>query len=333
MSLRTLVFAALASCSLSATAQEAVSLLNVSYDPTRELYREYNEAFARYWQASGQPAVQIRQSHGGSGSQAQAVVDGSQPADVVTLALAGDIDLLYREGRLIPVDWQRSLPQASTPYTSTIVFLVRKGNPKQIRDWDDLIRPGVAVITPNPKTSGGARWNFLAAWAFAARQYGGDVPAQDFVRRLFANVAVLDKGARGSTLTFTEKGIGDVLLAWENEALRTLHEPGGEQFEIVVPSLSIRAEPAVAIVNRNTDRHGTGQLALAYLTYLYSSEGQRIAARHFYRPRNREIAAEFAHQFPELEQVSIAQAFGGWRLAQPRFFADGAIFDQIHPAR
>ena len=333
MSLRTLVLAALASCSLSATAQETVSLLNVSYDPTRELYREYNQAFARYWQASGKPPVEIRQSHGGSGKQAQAVADGSQPADVVTLALAGDIDLLYREGQLIPVDWQRNLPLASTPYTSTIVFLVRKGNPKQVRDWDDLVKPGVAVITPNPKTSGGARWNFLAAWAFAARKYGGDAAAQNFVTRLFANVPVLDSGARGSTRTFTEKGIGDVLLAWENEALRTLHEPGGEQFEVVVPSLSIRAEPAVALVERNVDRHGTRQLATTYLTYLYSSEGQRIAGRNFYRPRNRQIAAEFAGQFPELEQVTIAQAFGGWRLAQPRFFADGAIFDQIRPAR
>ena len=323
----------LGSSLLSAAALADSNLLNVSYDPTRELYQQYNTAFSKHWKETGHSEpLTIQQSHGGSGKQARAVIDGLK-ADVVTLALAGDIDEIARIGKLLPDDWQKRLPNASTPYTSTIVFLVRKGNPKQIKDWNDLVKPGVAVITPNPKTSGGARWNFLAAWAFAARKYGGDTAAQDFVRRLFANVPVLDSGARGATLTFTAKGTGDVLLAWENEALRTLHEPGGEQFEVVVPSLSIRAEPTVSIVDRNVDRHGTRQLATTYLTYLYSSEGQRIAGRNFYRPRNRQIAAEFAGQFPELEQVTIAQAFGGWRLAQPRFFADGAIFDQIRPAR
>ena len=327
MSVRRFALAALAGLSLSAQAQ--TSLLNVSYDPTRELYQAYNAAFSRYWQAQGHAPVTVQQSHGASGKQARAVIDGLK-ADVVTLALAGDIDEIARLGKLLPEDWQQRLPQASTPYTSTVVFLVRKGNPRQIKDWDDLLKPGVAVVTPNPKTSGGARWNFLAAWAYAERHYGSEAKARDYVAELYRHVAVLDTGARGATLSFVNNQIGDVLLAWENEAFLALKEQGGEQFEIVVPSLSILAEPPVALLDRNVDKKGSRELASAYLNYLYSEEGQRIAAQNFYRPRNAKVAAEFAKQFPALERVTVDQAFGGWRNAQAKFFADGGVFDQIY---
>ena len=331
MHFRRSVLAILAGLSLSAAAQAQTQLLNVSYDPTRELYVDYNKAFNQYWQAQGHDSVQIQQSHGGSGKQARAVIDGLR-ADVVTLALAGDIDELHRLGKLIPEDWQSRLPQASTPYTSTIVFLVRKGNPKGIKDWGDLVKPGVEVITPNPKTSGGARWNFLAAWAWAQKQYGSEDKAKAYVEKLYKQVPVLDTGARGSTITFVNNQIGDVLLAWENEAFLALKEQGGENFEIVVPSLSILAEPPVAVVDKNVDKKGTRQVAEAYLNYLYSEEGQRIAAKNFYRPRNEKVAAEFAKQFPALELVTIDREFGGWKSAQPKFFNDGGIFDQIYQA-
>ncbi|WP_439860209.1 sulfate ABC transporter substrate-binding protein [Pseudomonas sp. MBLB4136] len=329
MSIRRFALAALASALIAGPAAASQTLLNVSYDPTRELYTEYNQAFNRHWQALGHEAVQVQQSHGGSGKQARAVIDGLR-ADVVTLALAGDIDELHRLGKLLPEDWQSRLPQASTPYTSTIVFLVRKGNPKGIQDWDDLVEPGVEVITPNPKTSGGARWNFLAAWAFAQRHYGGEVQAQDFVEKLYRNVPVLDSGARASTITFVNNQIGDVLLAWENEAHLALREQGGEQFEIVAPSLSILAEPPVAVVDKNVERKGSRAVAEAYLNYLYSAEGQRIAAKHFYRPRDPAVAAEFARQFADLELVTVDGEFGGWKRAQPKFFNDGGVFDQIY---
>ncbi|MBP9956082.1 MAG: sulfate ABC transporter substrate-binding protein [Pseudomonas sp.] len=331
MSIRRFALAAIAGLSLSAAVQ-AQTLLNVSYDPTRELYSEFNAAFDRHWQSLGNEAVTIQQSHGGSGKQARAVIDGLR-ADVVTLALAGDIDELHKLGKLIPEDWQSRLPQASTPYTSTIVFLVRKGNPKQIKDWDDLVKPGVEVITPNPKTSGGARWNFLAAWAYAQQKYGSEAKAKEFTEQLYKNVPVLDTGARGSTITFVNNNIGDVLLAWENEAFLALKEQGGDNFEIVAPSLSILAEPPVAVVDKNVERKGTRELATAYLNYLYSEEGQRIAAKHFYRPRNEKVAAEFAAQFPALKLVTIDQDFGGWKTAQPKFFNDGGVFDQIYRAQ
>ena len=329
MSLRRFALAALASSLIAGPVAAAQTLLNVSYDPTRELYTEFNAAFNKHWQAQGNEAVTIQQSHGGSGKQARAVIDGLR-ADVVTLALAGDIDELYKLGKLIPENWQERLPDASTPYTSTIVFLVRKGNPKGLKDWDDLVKPGVEVITPNPKTSGGARWNFLAAWAYAQQKYGSEAEAKAFTEKLYKNVPVLDTGARGSTITFVNNGIGDVLLAWENEAFLALKEEGGENFEIVAPSLSILAEPPVAVVDKNVERKGTRELATAYLNYLYSDEGQRIAAKHFYRPRIQQVAAEFAKQFPELKLVTIDADFGGWKTAQPKFFNDGGIFDQIY---
>ncbi|MHC5352301.1 sulfate ABC transporter substrate-binding protein, partial [Metapseudomonas furukawaii] len=278
MSIRRFALASLAAALFSGQALAATELLNVSYDPTRELYQEYNAAFAKHWKAQGGDDVKVQQSHGGSGKQARAVIDGLK-ADVVTLALAGDIDELHKLGKLIPEDWQSRLPQSSTPYTSTIVFLVRKGNPEGIKDWDDLIKPGVEVITPNPKTSGGARWNFLAAWAYAQQKYGSETKAQEFVEKLYKNVPVLDTGARGSTITFVNNQIGDVLLAWENEAFLALKEQGGENFEIVAPSLSILAEPPVSVVDRNVDKKGTRKVAEAYLQYLYSEEGQRIAAK------------------------------------------------------
>lgn len=331
MSLRRFALAALASALIAGPVAAAQTLLNVSYDPTRELYTEFNAAFNKHWQAEGNEAVTIQQSHGGSGKQARAVIDGLR-ADVVTLALAGDIDELYKLGKLIPENWQERLPDASTPYTSTIVFLVRKGNPKGIKDWDDLVKPGVEVITPNPKTSGGARWNFLAAWAYAQQKYGSEAEAKAFTEKLYKNVPVLDTGARGSTITFVNNGIGDVLLAWENEAFLALKEEGGENFEIVAPSLSILAEPPVSVVDQNVDKKGTRQVAEAYLNYLYSEEGQRIAAKHFYRPRNQAVAAEFAQQFPQLKLVTIDADFGGWKSAQPKFFNDGGIFDQIYQA-
>ena len=329
MSIRRFALAALAGLSLSAAVQAQTTLLNVSYDPTRELYSEFNASFNQHWQAQGHEAVTIQQSHGGSGKQARAVIDGLR-ADVVTLALAGDIDELYKLGKLIPEDWQSRLPQASTPYTSTIVFLVRKGNPKAIKDWDDLVKPGVEVITPNPKTSGGARWNFLAAWAYAEQKYGSEEKAKAFVELLYRNVPVLDTGARGSTITFVNNHIGDVLLAWENEAFLALEEQGGESFEIVAPSLSILAEPPVAVVDKNVDRKGAREVATAYLEYLYSEVGQRIAAKNFYRPRSEKVAAEFSKQFPALKLVTIDQDFGGWKSAQPKFFNDGGVFDQIY---
>lgn len=331
MSIRRFALAALASALFATPVLAASELLNVSYDPTRELYQEYNAAFSKHWQAKGHEAVTVKQSHGGSGKQARAVIDGLK-ADVVTLALAGDIDELNKIGKLIPVDWQSRLPQSSTPYTSTIVFLVRKGNPKGIKDWGDLTKAGVEVITPNPKTSGGARWNFLAAWAWAQQHYGSEAKAQDYVAQLYKQVPVLDTGARGSTITFVNNHIGDVLLAWENEAFLALKEHGGDQFEIVVPSLSILAEPPVAVVDKNVDKHGTREVATAYLEYLYSDEGQRIAAKNFYRPRNEKVAGEFAKQFPQLKLVTIDHDFGGWKTAQPRFFNDGGVFDQIYQA-
>ncbi|WP_017938150.1 sulfate ABC transporter substrate-binding protein [Zestomonas thermotolerans] len=331
MTIRRFALAALASTLIAGPALAEQTLLNVSYDPTRELYVEFNQAFTKYWKEQGNEPVTIQQSHGGSGKQARAVIDGLR-ADVVTLALAGDIDELHSLGKLIPEDWQSRLPDSSTPYTSTIVFLVRKGNPKNIKDWDDLVREDVSVITPNPKTSGGARWNFLAAWAYAEQQYGSEEKAKEFVEKLYKNVPVLDTGARGSTITFVNNKIGDVLLAWENEAFLALKEEGGDNLEIVAPSLSILAEPPVTVVDKNVERKGTRKLAEAYLNYLYSPEGQRIAAKNFYRPRDKSVAAEFSEQFPDLKLVTIDEHFGGWKVAQPKFFGDGGVFDQIYQA-
>ena len=317
--------------SLQGMAQSGqISLLNVSYDPTRELYQDFNQAFARYWKAKTGQVVQIEQSHGGSSKQARAVIDGLQ-ADVVTLALAYDIDAIAQNAGLLPADWQKRLPQNSTPYTSTIVFLVRKGNPKHIRDWDDLVKPGISVITPNPKTSGGARWNYLAAWAYALKQPGGnDDKARDFVSRLYKNVPVLDSGARGSTTTFVQREIGDVLIAWENEAFLSIKELGPEKVEIVVPSQSILAEPPVALVDKVVDKKGTRNVAQAYLEYLYTPEGQEIAAKNYYRPRLESVAKKYAATFPKLKLVTIDDIFGGWQKAQKTHFADGGVFDQIY---
>jgi sulfate/thiosulfate-binding protein len=308
-----------------------VKLLNVSYDPTRELYEDYNKAFAAYWKGKTGDTVIVNQSHGGSGKQARSVIEGLE-ADVVTLALAYDIDALVTQGGLIPANWQARLPNQSTPYTSTIVFLVRKGNPKNIHDWSDLVRPGISVITPSPKTSGGARWNYLAAWAWALKQPGGsDAAAEAFVKKLYHNVPVLDSGARGSTVTFVERGIGDVLLAWENEALLAEKESGSSKFDIVAPSLSIVAEPPVSVVDQYIDQHGTRKVAEAYLNYLYSQEGQEIAAKHFYRPRDAQIAARYAKQFTTIPQlVTIDAIFGGWTKAQATHFADHGTFDRIY---
>jgi sulfate transport system substrate-binding protein len=318
-------------CSLvvAANARE-VKLLNVSYDPTRELYQDYNTAFAKYWKAKSGDDVVVSQSHGGSGKQALSVINGLE-ADVVTLALAYDIDAIAQQARFLPADWQKRLPDHSTPYTSTIVFLVRKGNPKNIKDWDDVVKPGVIVVTPNPKTSGGARWAYLAAWAYALDQYGhDDAKARDFVKRLYKNVPVLDSGARGSTTTFVERGIGDVLLAWENEAHLALKEFGVDKFEIVTPSESILAEPPVAVVDKVAKKHGTADVAKAYLEYLYSDEGQDIAGRNFYRPRSEKAAAKYADQFAGLKLVTVDEVFGGWQKAQKTHFADGGTFDQIY---
>lgn len=306
---------------------EPLQLLNASYDPTRAFYTEFNQVFARRWQAqTGQP-LRVLQSHGGSGKQARSIIDGLQ-ADVATLALGGDIDALAERG-LLARDWQQRLPFSSAPHTSTIVFLVRKGNPKAIRDWSDLVRAGVQVITPNPKTSGGARWAYLAAWEFARRQ-GSPAQAQDFVARLYRNVPVLDTGARGATLTFAQRGMGDVLLAWESEALLARRELGVDRFDIVMPPLSILAEPSVAVIDKVVEKKGTAAPAREYLQHLYSDEGQALAARHGYRPRNEKIAAQHAQQFPALELFGIEQAFGGWAQAQRQHFADGASFDQIY---
>ncbi|MFZ4690029.1 MAG: sulfate ABC transporter substrate-binding protein [Polymorphobacter sp.] len=324
------IIAAIAALLVPAMALAAtVSLLNVSYDPTRELYKDINAAFARSWKAKTGDDVVINQSHGGSGKQARSVIDGLE-ADVVTLALAGDIDSIAQRAKLLPPTWQQRLPENSTPYYSTVVFLVRKGNPKHIRDWDDLARPGVKVITPNPKTGGGSRWNFLAAWGYGQKTYGSPAKAQDFVRRIFANVPILDSGARGATVTFAERGIGDVLITWENEALLTTRELGADRFEIVVPSISIRAEPPVAIIDKTVDKRGTRAVADAYLRFLYTPEGQEIIARNGYRPRNLAVATRYAGRFPKIELFEIDRNFGGWPRAQRIFFDDGGIFDRIY---
>ena len=317
---------------LSALAAQAqVSLLNVSYDPTRELYVEFNQAFAKHWKTKTGQDVTVKQSHGGSGKQARSIIDGLD-ADVATLALAGDTDALHDNGQLIPKDWQKRLPHNSSPYTSTIILVVREGKPKGIKDWDDLVKPGIKVITPNPKTSGGARWNYLAAWEFAKRKYGGDAKAKEFVKKLYENVPVLDTGARGSTITFAQRAQGDVLIAWENEAY-LLEKEFGAKFDVVVPSLSILAEPAVTIVDKNVDKKGTRAVAQAYLEYLYSDEGQDIAGKNFYRPISPKALAKYARQFPKLNLVTIDQAFGGWSKASKEHFADGASFDQIYVKR
>ena len=327
--MRTLLLAFGLTLAAGAVAKD-VKLLNVSYDPTRELYKDFNAAFARDWQQKKGQKVEIETSHGGSGKQARSVIDGLE-ADVVTLALAYDIDSIAQRAKLFPANWQKRLPENSTPYTSTIVFLVRKGNPKKVKDWPDLLRPGVAVITPNPKTSGGARWNYLAAWAYGLKIFNGDeAKTRNLVRALFRNVPVLDTGARGSTTTFVQNGIGDVLLAWENEAFLSIEELGPDKFEIVVPKLSILAEPPVALVDKNVDKHGTREVAQAYLQYLYSPEGQKIAAKHYYRPRHPQYAdpADIA-RVPKVELVTIEGVFGSWAKAQATNFSEGGVFDQI----
>jgi sulfate/thiosulfate-binding protein len=311
-------------------ARQAAALLNVSYDPTREFYSEFNAAFSKDWQAKTGEAITIRQSHGGSGKQARSVIDGLE-GDVVTLALAYDIDEISAKGGLLPADWQQRLPYNSAPYTSTIVFLVRKGNPKAIKDWDDLAQPGVSVVTPNPKTSGGARWNYLAAWGYALRQSGGnEEKAREFVARLYRNVPVLDSGARGSTTTFVERDIGDVLLTWENEAFLAVEELGKTRFERVTPSASILAEPPVALIDKVADQHGARAPAQAYLEYLYSSAGQELAAKHYYRPRDPAVAERYRDRFPALNLFTIDEVFGGWAKAQAAHFKDGGSFDQIY---
>ncbi|MQY50808.1 sulfate ABC transporter substrate-binding protein [Rhodocyclus tenuis] len=324
------VVAGLALAALFSAAHAAdVSLLNVSYDPTREFYQDYNTAFSRYWKAQSGDNVTIRQSHGGSGKQALSVRDGLE-ADVVTLALAYDIDAIADQG-LLASDWQKRLPHNASPYTSTIVLLVRKGNPKGIHDWNDLVRPDVSVVTPNPKTSGGARWNYLAAWGYALKQPGGnEAKARDFVSRLYRNVKVLDSGARGATITFVERGIGDVLVAWENEAYLAIRELGPDKFDIVTPSVSILAEPPVSVVDKVVDKHGTRKVAKAYLDYLYSTEGQELAAKHYYRPRDAKVAARYAQQFGKVKLFTIDDVFGGWRNAQKTHFSEGGVFDQIY---
>ncbi|GAB2703472.1 sulfate ABC transporter substrate-binding protein [Paenibacillus thermoaerophilus] len=328
--------AAPTSSDTSASAKPAakpVELLNVSYDPTRELYEEFNKKFADYWKEKTGQTVTIKQSHGGSGKQGRSVIDGLE-ADVVTLALAYDIDEIQKAG-LIEKDWQKKLKDNSSPYTSTIVFLVRKGNPKGIKDWDDLVKPGIQVITPNPKTSGGARWNYLAAWGYAQKKFGGDeAKTKEFITQLFKNVPVLDSGARGATTTFVERGIGDVLLAWENEAFLSINELGKDKFEIVVPSLSILAEPPVAVVDKVVDKKGTREVATAYLEFLYTEEGQTIAAENYYRPRLESVAKKYESQFPKVELLTIDKDFGGWEKAQTEHFSEGGLFDQLYqPAK
>jgi sulfate/thiosulfate-binding protein len=314
----------------SAVAEAQTTLLNVSYDPTRELYQEFNAAFIKHWKAKTGQDITVKQSHGGSGKQARGVIDGLE-ADVVTLALAYDVDALSKNGRLIPADWQKRLPNNSAPYTSTIVFLVRKGNPKGIKDWNDLAGEGIGVITPNPKTSGGARWNYLAAWAYAlARPGGSEASAREFLAKLYKNVLVLDSGARGSTTTFVERGIGDVFISWENEAFLAQKELGKDKLEIVVPSLSILAEPPVTVVDKVVDKRKTRELATAYLQYWYTAEAQEIAARNFYRPRDPGVAAKYGEQFVNVKLVTIDDVFGGWDKAQKTHFADGGVFDQIY---
>ena len=314
---------------VSSVAQADVTLLNVSYDPTRELYQDYNAAFAKHWKAKNNEAVTIKQSHGGSGKQARSVIDGLE-ADVVTLALAADLDALHDNAKLIPADWQKRLPHNASPYTSTIVFLVRKGNPKKIKDWNDLAKPGIEVITPNPKTSGGARWNYLAAWGYSLKQPGGnEASAKEFVKKIFGNVKVLDSGARGSTTTFAERGIGDVLIAWENEAYLAVKELGPEKFDIVTPSLSILAEPPVSVVDKVVDKRGTRKVAEEYLKYLYSPEGQDIAGKNYYRPTDTKVAAKYTKQFAPVKLFTIDDVAGGWTKAQKTHFSDGGVFDQI----
>ncbi len=329
-SLAILTLAAGASSAAAQGGGKPVTLLNVSYDPTRELYEDFNQQFAGYWKGKTGQTVTVRQSHGGSGKQARSVIDGLE-ADVVTLALAYDIDQIAEKAGLLPANWQSRLPNNSAPYTSTIVLLVRKGNPKGIKDWGDLAKPGLSVITPNPKTSGGARWNYLAAWAWALRQPGGnEASAKAFVTKLYKNVPVLDAGARGSTTTFVERGIGDVLIAWENEALLAIKELGPGKFEVVAPSLSILAEPPVAVVDKVAGKHGTKAVAQAYLEYLYTDAGQEIAAKHFYRPRSAAVAAKYASQFPKVQLVTVDEVFGGWKKAHATHFADGGLFDKIY---
>jgi sulfate/thiosulfate-binding protein len=307
-----------------------IRLLNVSYDPTRELYQEFNAAFGRYWKEKTGDKVVVQQSHGGSGKQARAVIDGLE-ADVVTLALAYDVDAIAEKARLFPRDWQQRLPNNSAPYTSTIIFLVRKGNPKGIKDWDDLVKPGVSVVTPNPKTSGGARWNYLAAWGFALKKHGQDeAKTREFIAKLFKNVPVLDSGARGATTTFVQRGIGDVFISWENEAFLAVKEFGADHLEIVIPSVSILAEPPVTLVDKFVNKHGTEAVAKAYLEYLYSDEGQDIAGRNFYRPRSEKAAAKYGNVFARVELFTIDEVFGGWQKAQKTHFADGGVFDQIY---
>ena len=309
-----------------------VKLLNVSYDPTRELFKDYNVAFAKYWKGKTGQDVTVEQSHGGSSKQARAVIDGLD-ADVVTLALAYDIDAIAEKAHALPANWQARLPNNSSPYTSTIIFLVRKGNPKGIKDWDDLVRPGISVITPNPKTSGGARWNYLGAWGFALHKFGGDESkARDFIARLYKNVPVLDSGARGSTTTFVERGMGDVLIAWENEVLLGANDLGKDKFDIVVPPTSILCEPVVSVVDRVVDKKGTRAVAQAYLEYLYSPEGQEIAAKRYYRPRLAAVQKKYASEFPKVKLFTIAEIAGDWQKAQAKHFADGGIFDQVYQA-
>ncbi|BDU57624.1 sulfate-binding protein [Limnohabitans sp. MORI2] len=327
--LKTLVATALVAVSGLAAAQTApVTLLNVSYDPTRELYSEFNAAFAKHWKAQTGQDVTIKQSHGGSGKQARSVIDGID-ADVVTLALAGDIDALYKNGGLIPQDWQKRLPHNSSPYTSTIVLVVRQGNPKGIKDWDDLVKPGIGVITPNPKTSGGARWNYLAAWEFAKRKYGGEAKAKEFVKKLYENVPVLDTGARGSSVTFAQRNQGDVFISWENEA-HLLEKEFGNKVDIVYPSISILAEPPVTVVDKNVERKGTRKVAEAYLNYLYTDEGQDIAGKNFYRPISAKAQAKYVKQLPKLNLFTLESAFGSWDKVGKEHFADGGQFDQIY---
>ena len=320
--------ALLVSLIISSNASADRVLLNVSYDPTRELYQEFNASFIKQWQAKTGEKVAVRQSHGGSGKQARSVIDGLE-ADVVTLALANDINAIAEKAKLLPEDWQKRLARNSTPYTSTIIFLVRKGNPKGVKDWNDLARPGVSVVTPNPKTSGGAQWNYQAAWEYGKRNFG-EARAKEFVADIYKNVPVLDSGARGSTTTFVERGVGDVFISWENEAFLAIKEYGPGKFEMVVPSLSILAEPPVAIVDKVVDKRGTRDLAEAYLQYLYSEEGQEIAAKNFYRPSNQKVAAKYAKQFPAMTLFRIDEAFGGWKNAHKIHFSDGGTFDQIY---
>jgi sulfate transport system substrate-binding protein len=316
----------------TATFAKSIELLNVSYDPTRELYQDYNKLFADVWKKQTGDTVTVKQSHGGSGKQARSVIDGLE-ADVVTLALAYDVDAIHENAQLLPANWETKLPQNSAPYTSTIVFLVRKGNPKNIKDWDDLVKPGVSVITPNPKTSGGARWNFLAAWAYANQKYGSKTKAKEFVKALFKNVPVLDSGARGSTTTFVSRGLGDVLIAWENEALLVSRKEAPGQFEIVYPSLSILAEPSVAVVKVNADKHGTTKVAEAYLKTLYTEPAQDLIARNYFRPRSKNVLKQYTRLYPTLKLVTLSSIHKNWTEAQKVHFADGGTFDQIYETK